>query len=109
MIIELKQWTEVGRSNITDCVTIEYGGRQRDRLASVDARSTQYQRYLLDTHPAFTRWRRIAARRVRVPAQRPVRPEVAADSTRRSPPSGAVPGLHGRPSARPRIDSSTRA
>jgi uncharacterized protein len=24
--VELKQWTEVGRSNITDCVTVGYGG-----------------------------------------------------------------------------------
>jgi hypothetical protein len=37
VIIELKQWTEVGRSNITDCVTVDYGGRPRDHLHRVTA------------------------------------------------------------------------
>jgi uncharacterized protein len=53
VIVELKQWTEVGRSNITDCVTVEYGGRPRDTLHP-SRQVAQYQRYLLDTHPAFT-------------------------------------------------------
>ena len=52
MIVELKQWTEVGRSNVTDCVTIDYGGRARDTLHP-SRQVAQYQRYLLDTHPAF--------------------------------------------------------
>src|SRR3954454_20785177 len=32
VVVELKQWTTVGRSNISDCVTIEMGGREVDRL-----------------------------------------------------------------------------
>ena len=53
VIVELKQWTAVGRSNITDCVTIDYGGRPRDTLHP-SRQVAQYQRYLLDTHPAFS-------------------------------------------------------
>ena len=53
VIVELKQWTEVGRSNITDCVTVEYGGKPRDTLHP-SRQVAQYQRYLLDTHPAFS-------------------------------------------------------
>jgi hypothetical protein len=30
VVVELKQWTDVGRSNITDCVTVDFGGRPRD-------------------------------------------------------------------------------
>jgi hypothetical protein len=52
VVIELKQWTEVGRSNITDCVTVDYGGRPRDALHP-SRQVQQYQRYLQDTHPAF--------------------------------------------------------
>jgi hypothetical protein len=52
VVVELKQWTNVGRSNITDCVTIDAGGRQRDRLHP-SRQVAQYQRYLQDTHPAF--------------------------------------------------------
>lgn len=59
VIVELKQWTEVGRSNITDCVTVEYGGRPRDALHP-SRQVAQYQRYLLDTHPAFSDDRAIA-------------------------------------------------
>ncbi len=59
MIVELKQWTEVGRSNITDCVTVDYGGRPRDTLHP-SRQVAQYQRYLLDTHPAFSDDRAIA-------------------------------------------------
>jgi hypothetical protein len=32
VIVELKQWTEVGRSNITDCVAVDFGGREVDHL-----------------------------------------------------------------------------
>ncbi len=53
VVVELKQWTEVGRSNITDCVTVDFGGRPRDHLHP-SRQVAQYQRYLQDTHPAFT-------------------------------------------------------
>jgi uncharacterized protein len=53
VVVELKQWTEVARSNITDCVVIDFGGRPRDHLYP-SRQAAQYQRYLLDTHPAFT-------------------------------------------------------
>src|SRR5436190_7761473 len=53
VIVELKQWTDVGRSNVTDCVTVDYGGRPRDVLHP-SRQVERYQRYLLDTHPAFT-------------------------------------------------------
>ena len=59
VIVELKQWTEVGRSNITDCVTVDYGGKPRDTLHP-SRQVAQYQRYLLDTHPAFSDDRAIA-------------------------------------------------
>src|SRR5215210_3357508 len=52
VIVELKQWTEVGRSNITDCVAVDFGGRPRDMLHP-SRQVAQYQRYLIDTHPAF--------------------------------------------------------
>ena len=44
VVVELKQWTEVGRSNITDCVTIDYGGRPRDVLHP-SRQVERYQRY----------------------------------------------------------------
>ena len=53
VIVELKQWTEVGRSNITDCVAVDFGGRDVDHLHP-SRQVAQYQRYLQDTHPAFT-------------------------------------------------------
>jgi hypothetical protein len=53
VIVELKQWTNIGRSNITDCVTVDRGGRDVGRLHP-SRQVAQYQRYLLDTHPAFT-------------------------------------------------------
>src|SRR5439155_7473106 len=53
VIVELKQWTVVGPSNITDCVTIDLGGRPRDHLHP-SRQVAQYQRYLIDTHPAFS-------------------------------------------------------
>jgi hypothetical protein len=53
VVVELKQWTDVGRSNITDCVVVNFGGRDVDHLHP-SRQVAQYQRYLLDTHPAFT-------------------------------------------------------
>jgi DUF2075 family protein len=53
VIIELKQWTAVGRSTITNCVTIAHGSRIKDHLHP-SAQVEGYQRYLLDTHPAFS-------------------------------------------------------
>ena len=53
VVVELKQWTEVGRSNITDCVTVDFGGRLVDHLHP-SRQVAQYQRYLVDTHPAFS-------------------------------------------------------
>jgi hypothetical protein len=54
VIVELKQWTEVGRSNITDCVTVKYGGGHEKDALHPSRQVAQYQRYLLDTHPAFS-------------------------------------------------------
>ncbi len=53
VIVELKQWSEVGRSNVTDCVTVSIGGRQLDRLHP-SSQVERYHRYLQDTHPAFS-------------------------------------------------------
>ncbi len=53
VVVELKQWTEVGRSNVTDCVTVDFGGRLVDHLHP-SRQVAQYQRYLIDTHPAFS-------------------------------------------------------
>ena len=53
VIVELKQWTNAGRSTITDCVTIAHGSRIKDHLHP-SAQVAGYQRYLLDTHPAFS-------------------------------------------------------
>lgn len=52
VIVELKQWTEVGPSDITDCVSVDFGGRLVDHLHP-SRQVAQYQRYLFDTHPAF--------------------------------------------------------
>ncbi|MBI3890351.1 MAG: DUF2075 domain-containing protein [Candidatus Wallbacteria bacterium] len=54
VIIELKQWTEVGRSNISDCVTVEYAGGHEKDVLHPSKQVAQYQRYLQDTHPAFS-------------------------------------------------------
>jgi uncharacterized protein len=54
VIIELKQWTQVGRSNISDCVTVEYGGGHEKDVLHPSRQVAQYQRYLQDTHPAFS-------------------------------------------------------
>ncbi len=53
VIVELKQWSETGVSNITDCVTTMLGGRERDALHP-SKQAEGYHRYLLDTHPAFS-------------------------------------------------------
>ncbi len=53
VVVELKQWTEVAPSNITDCVVIDFVSRPRDHLHP-SRQAAQYQRYLLDTHSAFT-------------------------------------------------------
>jgi hypothetical protein len=54
VIVELKQWTEVSRSNITDCVTVKYGGGHEKDALHPSRQVAQYQRYLQDTHPAFS-------------------------------------------------------
>jgi hypothetical protein len=52
-IVELKQWTSVGRSNISDCVTVAYGAGYEKDVLHPSKQVAQYQRYLTDTHPAF--------------------------------------------------------
>jgi uncharacterized protein len=54
MIIELKQWTNVEQSAISDCVTVEFGGGYPKDVLHPSRQVSQYQRYLLDTHAAFT-------------------------------------------------------
>lgn len=53
VIVELKQWTNVGRSTVTECVTAPFGARIKDHLHP-SAQVRNYQRYLQDTHPAFS-------------------------------------------------------
>ena len=53
VIVELKQWDEVERSHVDDCVTTFVGGRLRDMLHP-SRQVGQYQRYLLDVHTAFS-------------------------------------------------------
>jgi len=53
VIVELKQWDEVQRSHVDDCVTTFVGGRLRDMLHP-SRQVGQYQRYLLDVHTAFS-------------------------------------------------------
>jgi hypothetical protein len=72
VVVELKQWTEVGRSNITDCVTVDFGGRPRDHLHP-SRQVAQYQRYLIDTHPAFSDGA-VKPRCLRLSPLRPARP-----------------------------------
>ena len=98
VIVELKQWTEVGRSNITDCVTVDFGGRPRDHLHP-SRQVAQYQRYLLDTHPAFSDGGD-RARRLRLPALRAARPEVAALPRRLRDAPRHEPVLRRRPARR---------
>ncbi len=51
--MELKQWTGVGHSTISEYVTVAFGGRIRDSLHP-SAQVRNYHRFLLDMHPAFT-------------------------------------------------------
>src|SRR5437763_1910209 len=53
VVVELKQWTEVGRSNITDCVVATFGGGHEKDHLHPSRQVAQYQRYLQDTHSAF--------------------------------------------------------
>ena len=53
VIVELKQWTDLEPSAVTDCVAVSYGGRLVDRLHP-SRQVERYQRYLQDTHPAFS-------------------------------------------------------
>ncbi len=54
VVIELKQWTEVGRSNISECVSVAFGGGHQKDTLHPSKQVSQYQRYLQDTHPAFS-------------------------------------------------------
>ena len=54
VVVELKQWTEVGRSPITDCVVATFGGGHQVDHLHPSRQVAQYQRYLLDTHAAFS-------------------------------------------------------
>ncbi len=53
VIVELKQWTNVGHSTVSECVTIAHGSRIKDHLHP-SAQVRNYERYLQDTHPAFS-------------------------------------------------------
>jgi uncharacterized protein len=53
VIVELKQWTAVGTSRVPESVTLAHGDRIKDHLHP-SAQVRQYQRYLQDTHPAFS-------------------------------------------------------
>ena len=53
VVVELKQWTEVGPSAFDECVTTFVGGRHRDVLHP-SVQVGQYQQYLTDTVTAFS-------------------------------------------------------
>ena len=53
VIVELKQWDEVGPSEIEDCVTLFLGQRLRDHLHP-SRQVGNYKRYLQDVHTAFS-------------------------------------------------------
>jgi DUF2075 family protein len=53
VVVELKQWTAVGSSTIPESVTVAFGDRIKDHLHP-SAQVRQYERYLQDTHPAFS-------------------------------------------------------
>jgi DUF2075 family protein len=53
VIVELKQWDSAGRSDIPDCVTVPYYGRDKDVLHP-SRQAERYEAYLRDTHPAFS-------------------------------------------------------
>jgi uncharacterized protein len=53
VIVELKQWDKIGRSEIDDCVTTFVGSRIRDVLHP-SRQVGNYQRYLQDVHTTFS-------------------------------------------------------
>jgi DUF2075 family protein len=53
VIVELKQWDEVGPSNIEECVTVFLGPRLRDHLHP-SRQVGNYKRYLQDVHTTFS-------------------------------------------------------
>jgi len=53
VIVELKQWEAIERSNVDDCVVTFLGSRLRDVLHP-SRQVGNYQRYLLDFHTAFS-------------------------------------------------------
>jgi DUF2075 family protein len=53
VIVELKQWDQIGPSEIEDCVTVFLGQRLRDRLHP-SRQVGNYKRYLQDVHTAFS-------------------------------------------------------
>jgi DUF2075 family protein len=53
VIVELKQWDDVERSHVEDCVATRVGGRVRDVLHP-SKQVGQYKEYLEDCHTAFT-------------------------------------------------------
>ena len=105
-IVELKQWTEVGRSNITDCVTVDYGGRPRDAPPPVaPGRAVPA---LPPRHaPGVHRRAGDRARRLRLPALRAARPEVAALPRRLRDAPRHEPVVRRRPDATRSRPSST--
>src|SRR2546430_6520128 len=52
VMVELKQWQDIGPSEIDECVTTFLGGRERDVLHP-SRQVGNYQRYLQDVHTAF--------------------------------------------------------
>ena len=76
----------------------DFGGREVDHLHP-SRQVAQYQRYLLDTHPAFTDGGD-RARRVRLPPLRDLRPEVAAVRRRLRDAARDEPVLRRRPARR---------
>ena len=53
VVVELKQWDDVSPSDIEDCVETFIGGRVRPHLHP-SRQAADYQRYLSDTHTAFS-------------------------------------------------------
>jgi hypothetical protein len=52
-IVELKQWERVDRSNVPECVVVDYAGRERD-VPHPSRQVAGYEDYLVDTHSAFS-------------------------------------------------------
>lgn len=53
VIVELKQWEDACPSDVEDCVRVNLGGGEREVLHP-SRQVGNYERYLLDTHTAFT-------------------------------------------------------